>query len=146
MQFLTGLQIEPIDHADDGLRRSRTQRFHQCPQSVVAMRRLHHDRAARIEAETVKPVAGQATALARSIGRHHENDLFVSPRFGEGGAKAGQDRDDKTESSWERSLRCRDDLMQRAGDKPAIRQMAIKCGKPERQPVMRGLGTAGLSR
>ena len=146
MQFLAGFQIEPIDHAGDGLRRLRTQRFHQYPQSVVAMRRLHDDRAARIEAEAVKPVSGQTTALARSIARHHEDDLSVACRFWGGGAKPCQYRNDKTESGWECSLRCRNDLMQRARDKSTIRQMAIKGGKPERQSGMQGLGRASLPR
>jgi|SRR5215472_12763645 hypothetical protein len=65
--------------------------------------------------------------------RHHENGLFVSRRFWEIGAKACQHRYDKTASGWERRLRCRDDLMECAAGKAAIRQVAIKCDKAERK-------------
>ena len=110
------------------------------------MRRVHQDRATRIKSETVEATSGQKTALARFMGRHHENDLFVFPRFGEEGAKACQHRYDKTESSRERSLRCRDNLMKRTGNETAIRQVAIKCGKAERQPGMEGLSPAWMRR
>src|SRR6516225_5397767 len=104
------------------------------------MRRLHQDRAGRIKSETVKAVSGQMTALARSMVRHHENDLFVSRRCRDLGAKACEHRYDKTESGWERCLRCRDDLMKCAAVKTAVRQVAIKCGKAERKPGLQGLG------
>jgi hypothetical protein len=143
---LAGLQIEPIDHADDGLRCARMQRFQQCPQIVVAIRSLHQDRAARIKSKTVEAMSGQTTALPRSMVRHHENDLFIFPRCGEGGAKACQHRYDKTESGWERSLRCRDDLMECAAGKTAVRQVAIKCGKIERKRGKQGLGPPWMPR
>ena len=144
MQFLAGLQIEPIDHADDGLWRLRTQRFHQCPQNVGTMRRLHQDCAARIEAETIEAMSRQSSALPRFVARHHEDDFFAARRFWE--QAAGQHRDNETERDRERSLRCRDNLMQRAG-KPTIRQAAIKCGKAETERgLLQALGPARLSR
>lgn len=140
MQFLAGLQIELVDHADNSLRCARTQRFQQCPQTVVAMRRLHQDRAGRLKSETVKAVSGQMTALARSMVRHHVNGLFVSRRCRDVGAKACEHCYDKTESGGKRCLRCRDDLMKRAAVKTAIQQVAIKCGKAERKPGLQRLG------
>ena len=85
-------------------------------------------------------MSGQAAALARSVARQHENDLFVSRHVRERGAKARQQRYDKTERGRERSLRCRDDLMKRAAVKTAIQQVAIKCGKAERKPGLQRLG------
>jgi hypothetical protein len=73
------------------------------------------------------------------MARHHKNDWFVSQRYWKIGAEAGQYRCDKTESGWERSWRCRDDLMECAASKAAVRQMAIKCGKAERKLGMQGL-------
>jgi len=131
MQFLAGLQIKPVDHADDGLRRSRMQRFQQDPHIVAALRRLHQDDAARIKSETVEAMSGQAAALARSVTRHRDNDFFVGRSFQEVAAQADQHRDDKTESGRERSLRCGDELMECAAAQTAIRQVGIKCGKPE---------------
>jgi hypothetical protein len=58
MQFLAGFQIEPIDHADDGLRHLRTQAFDQGPQYVLSLRGIDENCAARIEAETVKAMTG----------------------------------------------------------------------------------------
>ncbi len=88
----------------------------------------------------------QTTALARSMARHHENDLFISRRIWEIGAKAGQHRDDKTESGWECRLRCRDDLMECAAGKPAVRQVGIKCGKTERKLGIQGLRPSWMPR
>jgi hypothetical protein len=88
----------------------------------------------------------QTTALARSVVRHHENDLFVSRRFWEVGAKACQHRYEKTESGWECRLRCRDNLMECAAGKAAIRQVAIKCGKIESKLGMQGLGPPWMRR
>jgi hypothetical protein len=141
MQFLAGFQIELIDHADDGLRRLRTQRLDQGPQYVLPLRGIDEDRAARIEAETVKAVTGQATALARAIGRHHEDNFF--PR---GRKKTRQYRHDETEGGWECNLRCRNDLMQRAADEAAMRQVRIKWGQFESQPRQRALRPTGLAR
>src|SRR6516165_4674969 len=89
MQFLAGLQIEPIDHAGDGLRRSRTQRFKKRPQSVVEVRRLHQDGASWIESEMIEAMPGQAAASAQSVARHHEDDFFgwvVARRWADIGA------------------------------------------------------------
>ncbi len=71
--------------------------------------------------------------------RYHHNDLFASRRFRETGVKARQHRDDKTERGWERSLRCRDNLMECAAGKATIRQVAIKCGKAERKLALQGV-------
>jgi hypothetical protein len=78
--------------------------------------------------------------------RHHENDLFVSRRFWEIGAQASQHGDDKTESGWERRLRCRDDLMECAAGKPAVRQVAIKCDKTKRKLGIQGLEPSWMAR
>jgi hypothetical protein len=130
MQFLTGFQIEPIDHADDGLRRLRTQAFDQGPQYVLPMRGIDENRAARIEAETVKTVTGQATALARFISRHHEDNFL--PGGLERGKKRRQHSHDETESGGQCSLRCRNDLMQRVADEAAIGEVGINGGQLER--------------
>ena len=110
------------------------------------MRRLHQGHAGRVKSETVEAMSRQTTALARSMVRHHENDLFVSRRCWEVGAKACQHRYDKTESGWERRLRCRDDLMECAAGKTAVWQVAIKCGKVERKLGMQGLGPPWMPR
>ena len=154
MQFLASLQIEPIDHADDGLRRPRTQRFQQGPQTVAAMPSLHQDHAGRITSETVEAMARQTTALARSMVRHHDHDFFLPPPLRHAQARTGwgrrnkscQHRDDKTESDWERRLRCRDDLMECAAGKSAVRQVAIKCDKTKRKLGIQGLEPSWMAR
>ena len=71
--------------------------------------------------------------------RQHENDLFVFRHVRERGAKARQQRYDKTERGRERSLGCRHDLMECAAGKAAVRQVAIKCGKTEGKLVLQNL-------
>jgi hypothetical protein len=146
MQSLAGLQIESVAQADDGLRRARTQRFQQSPQIVVTLRRLHQDDATRIKSKTAEAMSGQTAALARSMMRHHDNDFFLCRRFWEVAVKAGQHRDDETESGRERSLCCRDDFMECAAGKTAVRQVAVECGNTERKPSSRGWRTPRLPR
>lgn len=138
MQFLAGLQIDSVDHADDSLRRPRTQRFQQGPQSVMALRRLHQNDAAWIKPETGEAMSGQAAALTRSVTRHRDNGFFVGCRFWEVAVQAAQHRDDKAESGRECSLRCWDDLMECAAGQAAVRQVGIKCGQAERKAGSHG--------
>lgn len=112
----------------------------------MAIRRVHHNRAARIKSESIEAKSREAAVLSRSMAWRHENDLFVSRRFWQQGAKACQHGYDKTESSWDRSLRCRDDLMKCGAGQTAVRQVAIKCGQAERKAGMQGLGPSGLPR
>ena len=94
MQFLAGFQIEPIDHADDGLRRARTQAFDQRPQRVLPMRGINDDRAVRIETETVKAMSGDMTGemiaetvalaqpiLAQGMDWRDEDNFFLPPMW-----------------------------------------------------------------
>jgi hypothetical protein len=111
------------------------------------MRRLYQDCAARLEPETLEAMSRQPSVLPRLMARHHEHNFFIARRFREQAAKPCERRDDKTERRWERRLRCRDHLMQRAAGKPTVRQAVIKCGKAEsKRGLLQALRTVWLSR
>jgi hypothetical protein len=146
MQFLAGFQVEPIDRPRDDARRARAQRFHESPQGFFPMRRLHQDRAAWIEAEAIEAMpgytSGQMSASAPSISRHDEEDRFSAPLWRREECRrrrrgpARQNRHEKTESRRQRSLCCRDDLMQSAASEAAFRQVRIQGVKSEGQRLL----------
>jgi hypothetical protein len=74
-------------------------------------------------------VTEQAAAFALRVGRHDENEWI-------GGRQARQHRDDKTEGGRECGLRFRDNFMQRAAGKAAVRQMRIDRRKTEGQKAV----------
>ena len=65
LQPLAGLQIELVDHAGDGGRRRRTQRFLHGPQGFFAVRGLDQDQAGGIETETVQAMTVKPAMVAR---------------------------------------------------------------------------------
>ena len=74
MQLLAGLEIEPVDHPDDGKRYARMQSLRHGPQSFFAVRRFDQSDARRIEAEAVEAMSGEPAMLALPIGRHDEDE------------------------------------------------------------------------
>jgi hypothetical protein len=82
MQPLAQFQIELVDHADDGGRRSRAQRLLDRPQGFSAVRRLDQDQARRIETEGTQTTAMKPAVWAEPVGRHDEDDLFPPPLWG----------------------------------------------------------------
>ena len=130
MQLLTGFEVEPVDHPDDGVRRARTQRFRQGPERFFAMRRLDQNEAARIETKAVEAVAKKPAVLASAVGRHDEDER----------GRAGdvrQQRDDEAEGGGYSVLRLGHDLMQGAAGQTALRQAGIESGQAERQRLAR---------
>jgi hypothetical protein len=71
LQFLTGLEIDLVDHANDGCRRARMQSFRKRPERLFAMRRFGEDDTRRIETERLQPMSGQTAMPVLPIGRHH---------------------------------------------------------------------------
>ena len=78
LQFLAGLEVELIDHADDGCRRARMQSFRKRPERLFAMRRFgeHHTR--RTETERLQPMSGQTAMPVLPIGRHDDDKRIGS--------------------------------------------------------------------
>jgi hypothetical protein len=90
MQPLAQFQIELVDHADDGGRRSRAQRLLDRPQGFSAVRRLDQDQARRIEAEVLEAMAMKPAVWAKPEGRHDEDELFPPPLRGRVGWGVGR--------------------------------------------------------
>jgi hypothetical protein len=130
MQLLAGLEIELVDHPDDGLRCGRTQRLRHGPQGFFAVRGFDQDHAGRIEAKAVEPVSGKPakkTAIAPPSAARHDEDERTSPR------QASHNRNDEAEGGRAGAFRLGHDLMQGAAGQAARRQISIKRGKTERQ-------------
>ena len=132
---MAGLEIELVDHPDDGLRCGRTQRLRHGPQGFFAVRGFDQDHAGRIEAKAIEPVSvepvsgkpAKKTAIAPPSAARHDEDDRASPR------QAGHNRNDKAEGGRAGVLRLGHDLMQGAAGQAARRQTGIKRGKAERQ-------------
>jgi hypothetical protein len=125
LQPLAQFQIELVDRAGHGLRRTRMQRFLQCPQGFFPMRRLDQDQAARIETQGVEAVAMRAAIVAQPVGRHDEDDR-VSPR------QARKERHDEAEGGGSSAF-FGYDFVQGAAGQTALRQVRIEGGKAEGQ-------------
>ncbi len=138
LEFLAGLEIEPVDQAGDGARRARMQRFGECPERFIAMRRLGQKKTRRIEAERFKAVAGQAAMAALSIGRSDKDE-------GAGAGQASQNRREETEGGGSRAFRVGHDFMQAAARQAAVREMGIDRRKIERQHRAGGGGPGLLA-
>jgi hypothetical protein len=141
MQPLAQFQIELVDHAGDGGRRTRTQRLFHGPEGFVAVPGLGQDQTTRIEAETIAAMAMRTAIFAQSIGRHDEEEFFPPPtRAALAGARghacwrrggnAGKQRQNEAEGGRGAAF-FRDDLMQGPAGKTALRQAAIDGGKTE---------------
>src|ERR1700734_2387901 len=126
LQFLAGLQIEPVDHPDDRLWHTRMQSLRHGPEGFFPVRRLDQSDADRIEAEAVETMSAKAAMVALPIGRHDEEE-------GAARRQAAQPRHDETEGGRKRACRFRYDLMQGAAGEAALRQMGIDGGQAEGQ-------------
>ncbi len=129
MQPLAQFQIELVDHAGDGGRRTRTQRLFEGPQSFLAMRGFDQDQTSRVEAKTMAAVTMRTAIFAQPIGRHDKQERTIL-------RQAGKQRHDEPESRRDAAF-FRHDFMQGPADKATPRQAPIDGGKAE------GEGPAG---
>jgi hypothetical protein len=136
MQFLAGLEIEPVDHPRDGGRRGRMQRLRHGPQAFFAMRRFDQDQAGGIETEGGEAVAGNMSGkpamLAQPIGRNDEDERAAR-------RQAGKNGHDEAEGGGDGAFRLGHDFMERAAGQAALGQVGIKRGKAEGQGAAPGL-------
>jgi hypothetical protein len=126
MQLLAGFQIEPVDHADDGGRCSRTQSFGHRPQALFAVRGFDQNQPLWIETEIMEAVPMQAAVLPDPIGQHDKNERVAA-------GQARQNRRDKAERTRDRAFRLGHDFVQRAASQATFRQVGIQPRQTEGQ-------------
>jgi hypothetical protein len=88
----------------------------------------------RRKPERIESVAMRPAVIAQAVSREDEEDWASARVSGrESGREGDTSQQRRQESERRRRGAClRDDFMQRAAGKPAMRQMAVDGGKPER--------------
>ncbi len=98
------------------------QSFLDRPQSVLALRRLHQDKAAWIKAQRAYAVAVQPAVTAMPVSRDDEEERT-------NGGKTGQQRHHKTKGGGD--ILVGHNFMQSAAGKTALRQIMVDGRKAE---------------
>ena len=134
LQFLAGLEIEPVDHPRDGCRCARVQRFRHGPESFLALRRLDQNEARGVKSEAVEAMAKKTAAVTAglaSLDWHDEDER--APRL-----QTRQDCHHEAESGGNGVLRGWHDFMKTAGE-TTLGKMSVKGAKTEGQgPAVKG--------
>jgi len=121
MQPLARSEIEFFDRPGDGRRRRGAQGFFHRPQRLFLLARFDQDQARRVEAETGKPVSMRPAATGECSRRKNKQDRP--------GRYAAEDGGGETEGGGHVFVGFGRDLVQRAVNKTALRQMRIERGK-----------------
>ena len=121
MQPLARSEIEFFDRPGDGRGHGGAQGFFHRPQRLFLLARFDQDQARRVEAETGKPVSMRPAATGECSRRKNKQDRP--------GRYAAEDGGGETEGGGHVFVGFGRDLVQRAVNKTALRQMRIERGK-----------------
>lgn len=129
MQPLAGSEIEFFDRPGDGRGHGGTQGFFHHPQRLLLVPGFDQDQARGVEAEAIEAMPMRPATTGEFPRRKNEQKRS--------GWHAAEKGGEKTEGRGRVFIDFRRDLVQRSANKPASRQMCIKCGKAK------GKGTGG---